>query len=147
MSRDSIPEVRAALDRKREGRRRRVAALVLCLAGVVGYAIRLDYSYAIEDWLFWKIAVLWLYGAFLAAACASCGFALLSRLRTPGTLPFVETLTTSAGVGLVGFTFGMYFGGALGLYGPPSSTRSTNSWPTAYSTACSPKWRSASAIP
>jgi len=118
MSRDRIAEIRAALDRKLEGRGRRIAALILCVGGVVGYAIRLDYSYAIEDWLFWKIAVLWLYGAFLAAACASSGFVLLSRLRTPGTLPFVETLTTSVGLGLVCFIFGMYFGGAFGLYGP-----------------------------
>ena len=81
-----------------------MAALIVCVGGVVIYGVRLNQSYAIEDWLFWKIAALWSYGAFLSAACASCGFALLSRLRTPGTLPFVETLTTSVGLGLVCFT-------------------------------------------
>jgi hypothetical protein len=121
ISKDRIAEIRAAFDRKLEGRRRLVAGvatLILCVGGVLIYAVRLNESYAIEDWLFWKIAVLWLYGALLAAACASCGFALLSRLRTPGSLPFVETVTTSVGLGLVCFTFGMYLGGALGLYGP-----------------------------
>jgi hypothetical protein len=121
ISKDRIAEIRNAVDRKVEGRRlllASVATLILCVGGLVIYAVRLNRSYAIEDWLFWKIAVLWLYGAFLAAACASCGFALLSRLRTPGSLPFVETITTSVGLGLVCFTFGMYLGGALGVYGP-----------------------------
>ena len=119
--RDRAGEIRATLDRKLEGRRRlaaSVATLILCLVAVLIYAGRLNQSYAIGDWLFWRIAALWLYGALLVGACASCGFALLSRLRTPGSLPFVETLTTSVGLGLVCFTFGMYMGGALGLYGP-----------------------------
>lgn len=115
-----IAEIRTALDGGLARRHRRAAGfavLALCLSATAIYAARLDRSYAIEDWLFWKVAALWLYAALLAGACASSGFAILSRLRAPGSLPFVETLTTSVGIGLVVFTLGMYLGGALGLYG------------------------------
>lgn len=121
MLKERIGALRATLDRRLGERRRHaasVAVLILCLSATAIYAARLDHSYAIGDWVFWKIAALWSYGALLVGACASSGFALLSRLRPPGSLPFVETLVTSVGIGLVFFTFGMYLGGALGLYGP-----------------------------
>jgi hypothetical protein len=116
-----IAEIRTALGRGLAGRNRRaasLAALILCLSATAIYAARLNHSYAVHDWLFWKVAALWAYGALLVGACASSGFALLSRLRTSGSLPFVETLGTSVGVGLVLFTLGMYLGGTSGLYGP-----------------------------
>jgi hypothetical protein len=90
--------------------------LVALVVATVSLALFLDASYPIERWLSWDLARIWAWQAVLCAACSSCGHLILVRaLRV--VLPPLEQLVMSMAVGVVAFTFGMYLGGALRIYG------------------------------
>lgn len=97
---------------------RRLGALlagVLAIWGTWTYGAALDRTYPVKDWLFWRIALLWLYNLVLVAACTSFGHLVVSRLVRE-ELPALETLVHSMATGLLGFALAMYVGGALGWY-------------------------------
>ena len=96
---------------------RAAAAFVLCLAAVVAYAARLGLSYPLRDWLFWRMAVLWLWCAFLCTACFAAGHVILVRVLRTTALPPLEMLVQSTALGLLVFVLGMYIGGFAHLYG------------------------------
>jgi len=112
------------------GRLRSVAAGVLCLLGIWVYATVVGHSYPLHEWLFWRLAVLWLYGALFVSATLTFGHALLTRLvgaeNNPGDdsesdsggLPFAETLVMSVAIGVLAFCLAMIGAGALGIIGP-----------------------------
>lgn len=90
--------------------------LPLSLGAVAVYARVLDAAYPIEDWLFWPIVQLWLWGALFSLACVSLGHLVLSKLLRQTELPTLETMVTSFAIGVVGFTLAMTFAGAVGWF-------------------------------
>ncbi len=92
---------------------------VLCLVGVAIFAASVNSVYAISDWLFWRLLVLWCWCALLNAAYLAFGHYVLARWLKVSGLPVLETLAASAAIGVVAFTMGMYAGGALSLYRAP----------------------------
>jgi hypothetical protein len=99
-------------------RLRAAAVLALGLGATAGYAVFLNASYPVRDWLFWKIGAMWLWGLFLSAGCVSAGHLVLSRALRVTDLPTLETVVTSAALGLLLFVTGMYLGGFARLYNP-----------------------------
>jgi hypothetical protein len=104
-------------DRWNESSRLRSAlVLVVGLAGAVGYAAFLHRAYPIGDWLFWRVGAMWAWGLFLSLACVSAGHLALTRLFRVTGLPTLETVVTSAALGLLVFVLGMFAGGAARQY-------------------------------
>jgi hypothetical protein len=99
--------------------RRSVRAAVvaaLCLMGVAIYVATVDPIYAVRDWLFWRLLVLWGWCALLNGAYLAFWHHVLVRWLKIRDLPVLETLVTSAGIGVVAFTMAMYGAGVLALY-------------------------------
>lgn len=70
---------------------RSIAVCLIALAAATWYASHLSTIYAIKDWLFWPIALMWLYNLLLFGSFLSVGHLILTRaLRL--TLPAVETI-------------------------------------------------------
>jgi len=112
------------------GRRLRGAAAgVLCLLGIWLYAAVVGRSYPIHEWLFWRLAVIWLYGALFVGSTLTLGHAVLTRLvgsadkaaDDDGPLPLAETLVMSVAIGVLAFCLAMIGAGALGIIGPTFS--------------------------
>jgi hypothetical protein len=100
-------------------RRVRMALLLVASVGAtVGYGAFLGRTYPVKDWLFWKVGMLWGWGLFLSLACVSFGHLVLSRALKVTGLPTLETVVNSAALGLIGFVFGLYLGGAAHLFNP-----------------------------
>jgi hypothetical protein len=117
---------------------RAVVVALLCLLGVAIYAASVDHLYPIRDWLFWRLLVLWGWCALFNGACLSLGYLVLARGLKLRDLPVLETLATSAAIGVVAFTMGMYLAGALALFRPGFAIV----WPVAMIAAGGPElWR------
>lgn len=121
---------------------------LVALGGAWVYGSKLDAVYAIRDWLFWRIALLWLYPLILSAACTSFGYLLVSRLIRE-RLPVLETLVYSMAAGLVCFDLFMYAGGALGWFHlwfavalPASMLAAGGPFLIGYARRIIPEWRS-----
>ena len=100
-------------------RRVRMALLFLVSVGAtVGYGAFLGRTYPVKEWLFWKVGMLWGWGLFLSLACVSFGHLVLSRALKVTGLPTLETVVNSAALGVLGFVFGLYLGGAAHLFNP-----------------------------
>lgn len=87
--------------------------------GLIALAVALPFmngAYPIRDWLFWRIAWLWLWSALYSAACVSAGYVLLTRALKRTALPTLETTVTSFALGVTAFTLVMYVAGAFALY-------------------------------
>ncbi len=97
---------------------RQAVVAMLCAAGAVVCVATVDNVYAIEDWLFWRLLILWSWCAFLQAACFSTGHLVLTRVLKIKHLPLIEKLVVSVALGLVAFTMAMYLGGLLAFYQP-----------------------------
>lgn len=99
------------------GRRARMAlVLVAGVAATLGYGAFLGRTYPVSQWLFWKVGMLWVWGLFLSLACVSFGHLVLSRALRINDLPTLEAVVCSAALGLLGFVFGLYLGGAARLF-------------------------------
>ncbi len=91
------------------------AVALLAVGGAALLLGQLGAVYAVGHWLFWPIALLWLYNLLLFSAFVSVGHLVLRRLLRL-TLSPLDTLAFSIPVGVVGFCLLMYLLGALGLY-------------------------------
>src|SRR5262249_14866620 len=96
----------------------------IVLLGVAFWVTRkfarvLDESIPVKEWLFWRVASLWLACLALSAACLSFGHLLLQKALRLTELPLLETLVMSEASGLVAFVIAMYAGGFLGLFTTP----------------------------
>jgi hypothetical protein len=96
---------------------RPLAVGVLALGGALLFTQRVQQGYPVRDWLFWPVALLWLYGLLLSASCVAFGAFVLRRLAPSAERPLLEKVVLSFVVGLVGFVVGLYAGGFLHLYG------------------------------
>lgn len=107
-------------------RARSAGVLVVALLGTAIYAAVLDHAYAVRDWLFWRVALLWLYGAFFSGSCLCFGHLVLSRaLRVvpaePDTAdaerrPALEVVVLSVATGVALFVSVFFAAGFAGLY-------------------------------
>ena len=101
------------------GRRARLALVFVAgVAATLGYGAFLGRTYPVSQWLFWKVGMLWGWGVFLSLACVSFGHLVLSRALRINDLPTLEAVVCSAALGLLGFVFGLYLGGAARLFKP-----------------------------
>jgi len=100
---------------------RSAVVAVLCLTGVAIYVAQVNPIYPVRDWLFWRLLVLWSWCALFNGACLAFGHYVLARWLKVRDLPVLETLATSAAVGVVAFTAAMYGAGALALYRPAAA--------------------------
>ncbi|MCA9705057.1 MAG: hypothetical protein KDK70_04300 [Myxococcales bacterium] len=89
----------------------------VCLAAGWVLADQLEPHYALEDWLVWPVARLWVYVLLYTAACVGVGHLLLRRLWSL-SMPLAETWLLSKAVGLVVFVLGLYGAGAAGAFTP-----------------------------
>lgn len=94
---------------------RGVAAGLLSLGGAAWLLDRVGTVYAVKDWFFWPIALLWLYNILLFCACLSAGYLVLTRVLKL-TLSHLDAVAFGVPVGVVVFCLLMYLLGALGLY-------------------------------
>ena len=100
-------------------RRVRLALVLLASVGAtLGYGAFLGRTYPVSQWLFWKVGMLWGWGLFLSLACVSFGHLILSRALRITSLPTLETVVSSAALGLLGVVVGLYVGGAARLFKP-----------------------------
>lgn len=103
------------------GRLGRWAAGAWCLGitlwGLRYFARVVDQHYPIEQWLFWRYAIMWAACALYLVACVSAGHATVRRLLGR-TLPVVEHLAVSFGIGLLWFGLVVFFFGMMGLLRP-----------------------------
>jgi hypothetical protein len=90
--------------------------MALGAGATVGAAQHLGITYPVGDWLFWQIGTLWAWCLFLSAACVSAGHLVLGRVFRVRGRPVLETVVTSAALGLIVFTIGMYLVGAARQY-------------------------------
>ncbi|HTU64224.1 MAG TPA: hypothetical protein VMF89_37420, partial [Polyangiales bacterium] len=92
--------------------------LGLVLFGAYQYASVVDKFYAIERWLFWKLAMLWGWVLLLTLACTSFGQLLIARvLKLRGLTP-LESAVFAMATGLLCFEIALYIGGALAWFTP-----------------------------
>lgn len=92
---------------------------VICAAGCVGFAFALDDHYAIGEWLFWRIGLLWLYLAVFTTACVGAGLWMLRRVFDIDDLGLLESCLFAMAVGQAGFVVALYALGAVGLFHTP----------------------------
>jgi hypothetical protein len=92
--------------------------LGLLLFGASQYASIVDNFYAIERWLFWKLAMLWGWVLLLSLACTCFGQLLIARvLKLRGLTP-LESAVFSMATGILCFEIALYIGGALAWFTP-----------------------------
>jgi hypothetical protein len=102
-------------------RQSRLASALVLLTGLIGavvYARVLDQSYPLKTWLAWQLALVWGAVLLFSVACASFGSFVLVRLLRSRNLPALQSALFAMAIGVVAFSFAMYVGGALALYGP-----------------------------
>ncbi|MBN1607165.1 MAG: glycosyltransferase family 39 protein [Polyangiaceae bacterium] len=99
---------------------RGVAAGLLALGGAAWLLGKLGTVYPVQDWLFWRLALLWLYNLLLFAACLSAGTLMLTRVLRLALSP-LDAVAFGLPVGVVVFCLLMYLLGALGLYNAASA--------------------------
>ena len=90
----------------------------LTLAGAYEYATILQPFYPIEQWLFWRLGMLWGWVAVLSLACTSFGRLVLTRALRLYSLPVLEEAVFSMAIGVVAFVIALYIGGALAWFTP-----------------------------
>ena len=92
--------------------------LGLALFGLYQYASVVDRFYAIDRWLFWKLAMLWGWVLLLSLACTSFGQLLIARvLKLRGLTP-LESAVFAMATGILCFEIALYIGGALAWFTP-----------------------------
>jgi hypothetical protein len=94
---------------------RSAGAGLLALGGAAVLLDKLGAVYAVQDWLFWPIALLWLYNVLLLTACFSAGYLALTRVLRLALSP-LDTVAFGIPVGVVVFCLFMYLLGALGMF-------------------------------
>lgn len=97
---------------------RNVVIAGICVFGVVAYLSTVGTQYPVNDWLFWRMLVLWSWCGLFQVACVSTGHLILTRVLRMDALPTLEKVVASMAVGVVAFTIAMYAGGVLALYRP-----------------------------
>ena len=88
----------------------------LGLGATAFYAHHLNGYYAIGTWLFWPVALLWIYNLVLFSSFWSMGHLVVVRLLKLDTLPTMETAVLSVSSGVVVFGMAMYLLGFTGLF-------------------------------
>jgi hypothetical protein len=91
---------------------RLVGLVATLLGGSILFAVVMDRSYAIEDWLFWRYAGYWVTTLFWGSSCLSFGNALLRWWR-PETPRVTERLTLGFALGVLSFGLAIFLVGLL----------------------------------
>src|SRR5512136_1012701 len=86
---------------------RSAGAGLLALGGAAVLLDKLGTVHAVQDWLFWPIALLWLYNVLLLTACFSAGYLFLRRVLRLDLSP-LDTVAFGIPVGVVLFCLLMY---------------------------------------
>src|SRR4051812_26378242 len=72
----------------------------------------------VRAWLSLRLAAIWLWQAFLAAACASAGYRLATRALPADEWTPLERLAIGYPAGIIIFVLGLYVAGFLHLLRP-----------------------------
>jgi len=94
---------------------RALLGAVLCGLSLYYFATVLDRAYPIQQWLVWRLAVIWLWCLVFNGALLAFGVWLTGRIVGEATLPPLEAAVTSVAVGTVGMGLLLYAAGFLGL--------------------------------
>ncbi len=86
-------------------------------AAFVGFALVLNHSARIADWLFFRYAGYALAALFFTAACLSSGHALVRRVLGGNVLPVLEHVAMAFAAGVYVFFLGTMIAGFAGLLG------------------------------
>ena len=96
-----------------------IGVAVVVAAGATYFLRAVNGGYSVRAWLFWPIALLWLYGALLSASCLAIGARVLRWVGVERERTILFRATTSFAVGLAAFAFAIYVAGFLHLLKGP----------------------------
>ncbi len=98
----------------------RLSALV-CSGGLIGFGLALNSHYPLREWLFWRIALLWLYVAVYSCSCVGVGLVLLRRAFRVPESAVLESWLLGMAAGQAAFVVSLYGFGAIGAFHPAMS--------------------------